>query len=487
MAPPYSTSAQAASPVAAAPSSLWSRAATVFFLGAALTFGMLWGQSVTSGLEQLVARSMSVVLFGVLWVIGVLCLVVGAWRAHRHGWRPIWPRPALLLLVAAPLVCGWAAFGRATPERLVRSAGRGDLASVERCLRRGVGVDERYSELLGFGGRRTSSTALGAAAESGRLDVVDALIGAGADLEALGAGRRTPCEVAIAGGHLEVVARLLRAGARLGSERGDRPHPMAAALSASPQRGYPLEAMLRTLQEYGADPIEVALLREAMWLPGPTPARVLVAVSASARAAAGPEWELLRALVRADDEEQVRLYMELSGRAAADDAPRALEDVELLQLAAKFGCASFVRHLLDGGMAVDALGAGGGLELAPLHHAVVEGHTATVELLVQRGADIERRSGSWGTALYRACAAGHVEVVSTLLASGSDVNARRSEALADTPLFACLASRSVPIARLLLAAGADPAARDFQGRTAAEQARSRGAGDLAELLRAWSD
>jgi len=59
----------------------------------------------------------------------------------------------------------------------------------------------------------------------------------------------------------------------------------------------------------------------------------------------------------------------------------------------------------------------------PLIWASSRGHTETVHVLLEEGAEVDARLGDGQTALMRASENGHVEIVEALLAAGADVNA----------------------------------------------------------------
>ncbi len=90
-----------------------------------------------------------------------------------------------------------------------------------------------------------------------------------------------------------------------------------------------------------------------------------------------------------------------------------------------------VRLLLDAGAKVDprkatrhvTRGAYYGFK-PPLSHAVEAGSMALVELLLERGADVNATDYFLWTPLMEAASAGHIEIARRLLAAGADVHAR---------------------------------------------------------------
>ena len=117
-----------------------------------------------------------------------------------------------------------------------------------------------------------------------------------------------------------------------------------------------------------------------------------------------------------------------------------------------------------------------------LHLAGHFGHSQTVELLLDRGADLEVRSRNilHNTPLQATVAGGSAETAALLLAAGADV--RSSYEAGVTPLHVAAENGSIEMIRLLLAHGADVAARDDDGRTPLALAQARPHIAAADLL-----
>ena len=100
-------------------------------------------------------------------------------------------------------------WGRAEDAALIDAAALGHLIEVQRILASGeADVDARDEDQGG-------STALVLASQNGRPMVVDALLAAGADVNACNAGGDTPLILASLNGHGAIVDALLRAGANV--------------------------------------------------------------------------------------------------------------------------------------------------------------------------------------------------------------------------------------------------------------------------------
>lgn len=120
----------------------------------------------------------------------------------------------------------------------------------------------------------------------------------------------------------------------------------------------------------------------------------------------------------------------------------------------------------------------------PIHDAARLGTGATVNALLkaQPGArDLRTDHGS--TPLHLAATNPDLSAIKALLAAGADPNARDSEGL--TPLHMAAYTQKAGSARLLLEYGADPYAKTNAGRDPTSMARKAMANEVAGVISLW--
>ncbi|MDQ1711834.1 MAG: uncharacterized protein QOE45_1284 [Frankiaceae bacterium] len=185
--------------------------------------------------------------------------------------------------------------------------------------------------------------------------------------------------------------------------------------------------------------------------------------------------DLLNALYRGDD--------------AARDAVLAERDPADVFEAAAVGDVAVLAALLDEGDG--GVGAGYGHALVgavavdgftPLHLAAFFRHPDAAALLVDRGADVNAvaANDSRVRPLHSAAAGGDLATLRMLVGAGADVNAVQHGGF--TALQAVAQHGDGAAVDLLLAHGADRAARTDDGRSAADLASAAGHAELAARL-----
>ena len=113
--------------------------------------------------------------------------------------------------------------------------------------------------------------------------------------------------------------------------------------------------------------------------------------------------------------------------------------------------------------------------------AAFNGHTSTVQVLVEAGAIIDTRDEIGRTALVYAASGPNSEVVQFLLKHKANPNVI-DKAEEWTALMFAAAEGHAQVVSLLLAHGADVTLKDIDGETAYDFALSKGHSDAAKLL-----
>ncbi len=151
--------------------------------------------------------------------------------------------------------------------------------------------------------------------------------------------------------------------------------------------------------------------------------------------------------------EDVPIQQEEIAVVVEETADSALIDPspERLVLAARYGQASAVKYLLDGGMNVNAKDAYGNTALIA---AASNNQTAMVEQLLSRGANVNAANKVELTALMGASVKGDYELVHHLVSVGADVNAINDDG--ETALFMAVQYGHYKAAKVLLNGGANP-------------------------------
>jgi ankyrin repeat protein len=153
---------------------------------------------------------------------------------------------------------------------------------------------------------------------------------------------------------------------------------------------------------------------------------------------------------------------------------------ELLLKAAAEGDFAAAQVALRSGASKDATTDFG---FTALHVAATKGHLPVVRLLIDAGADVDRRERHGVSPLLQAV--GWPGVMEALLDAGADVDGATVQGV--TPLMSAAAFGEMESVRLLLARGADPNRRDDSGSSAADFAGEKGEDEIASLLLGLAD
>ena len=118
-----------------------------------------------------------------------------------------------------------------------------------------------------------------------------------------------------------------------------------------------------------------------------------------------------------------------------------------------------------------------------LYIATVKCETKLVEHLLARGVDIDFPYGNFNrTPLYEAAINNDTYTMQLLLDGGADINKR--DDLNQTPLHVAVYKNSISAVRLLLSRGAEPSARDVKNETSLDLALRKNHREAIRLLMA---
>ncbi|KAL2839814.1 hypothetical protein BJY01DRAFT_250296 [Aspergillus pseudoustus] len=415
--------------------------------------------------------------------------------------RWLWRRGAPVNLVRAPrddpitiasqggyekalrLLMEWGADPKVVPAS--SSAGSLPLQEASKAGHTGI-----VNILLGAGVPAADPDAVGNAAKSGSLDVLIALVAAGAPIFGRGSSGQygDPLCLAAAYGQQEVVSYILGLGARLDEPLGEPeddslPKELRgdeALFTAARDGGPSSEVICLMLLDSGVEPMFSRAYHD-------TPSRSTAHVAYTLAAMGGKIPLLTRILTAGADPNAVApTYMtirDLTRRAGngmdVEDAP----DSSMLALACAAGRAEAAKLLLQYGADVHY---GGDISVrgtTPLHIAAKNGRVDMIDLLIAHGADILGRTAPGGAMpIHLAAAAGFTGCVQYLLDRGGDGLLEARDEQGQTPVIVAARQGNLSVIGVLLDKGASLTARDNEGWTAAHRAAWNGHEETMRLL-----
>jgi len=157
--------------------------------------------------------------------------------------------------------------------------------------------------------------------------------------------------------------------------------------------------------------------------------------------------------------------------------PRPRDMMTLTHVVSWHGLLRPLQLLLDRGAEVDAKDGGG---WTPLSWAAMGGHEAVVQLLLNRGAEVNAKDKAGSTPLSQAAREGYKTVVQLLLDRGAEVNTK--DAKGWTPLSLAAIGGHEAVVQLLLDRGAEVNTKDAEGWIALSWAAREGREALVRLL-----
>lgn len=363
------------------------------------------------------------------------------------------------------------------PSNLLAAVRNGDEDKVAELLVSGVRADVTEEDP-----RHGTRTALHLAAEAGHHQIVGALLQAGAQpntpvVDGNPPFDRTALHLAAANGHHEAAGVLLAHGAAVDAQTRAWDGPGETPLSMAAEAGH--AAVIAVLAEAGAEltgPADSARpLTTAAGAGHGAAVRQLI--QRGAPVAAGRQEALVEA-ANGGHLDVVNALLE----AGADSNQFPPDNWSALTAAVANNHQEVASRLIAAGADPDG-GQGG---LGPLDQAIMNGNLELVQLLLDSGADVNRRGSGGKTPLMDAVSFHPTSgdevspLLPILLAKGADPNLQNDRG--ETALHLAIDQSKVGDANLLIEAEPNLNLADQNGRTVLSHAIERGFGDMAALL-----
>jgi ankyrin repeat protein len=397
----------------------------------------------------------------------------------RHPAGSHWPMHFLIREAArfnCPLTIGGMANRKAIQASdLAAGTAEGDSALI---IAAGLGHAEAINALVAAGAKVNAKTIFGLtalmnAARKGHVKAVNALITARADVNAKNGQGWAALIIAARHGQLEVVEALIEADADINAKTNEG----WTALMGAAHDGH--LGVVRRLLEAGAD---VDAKADGGWTALAVAARhgwlevvgALIEAHAEFDAKTNDGMTALMVATRNGHYEVVQRLL----KAGVDLEAKQNQGWTAVMVAAELGELEVVNALVEAGADVNAKNNDGGTALAI---AVEHGHDGVVDALVNAGADVDAKLNDDGwTALMLAAQNGRLEMIEALVAKQVDVHAKRSDGA--TAMIIAAGQGQLRAVEALVKAGAELDAKDNDGRTALIAASEYGHLDVAIAL-----
>jgi ankyrin repeat protein len=293
---------------------------------------------------------------------------------------------------------------------------------------------------------KNGATALMSGAKRGDAALVEVLLRAGANVNAIHSSGSTALTVAAAEGHAAIVALLASKGAAVDHRDREDATPLLRAAIAGRRD------VVKVLLEHKANP--------------------------NVQSKAASRWTPLMAACKARDAGSVKLLLDHG----ANPNLKGDQGSTPVLIAALNGCADCIAHLAKKGADLNARESRNGniaLALAQRHR-----HRDVVKALLEAGADPNIADKGGYTPLISAAMDGDYEVARFLLQKKADPNLQASSGPRKgiTALMSAAAKGHLQVAALLIDSGADPSIKDEAGTTAYSYAVHNKHAPIADLI-----
>ena len=150
----------------------------------------------------------------------------------------------------------------------------------------------------------------------------------------------------------------------------------------------------------------------------------------------GVPWEMTRLLTRPmgialereqveDGKAKIREMFSTDPKLSGKTLPDAQENSTDLWSAARTGDLQAIKHYIEEGGDVNALDKG--FQLSAMSWSALYGRTEVVQLLIEKGADVNLKNGDGATPLHSAAFLGRVDVAKLLLENGADIKTHNND------------------------------------------------------------
>jgi len=315
------------------------------------------------------------------------------------------------------------------------------------------------------------TTALHAAANSGKKDIVEFLVNKGANVDARDSFGLAPLYYAALHNYEDIVI-LLDKGTEINAKDKKGYTLLYYAMWDEGDKG---KDTIKLLISKGAnvkekDPDGFTLLNWAIWLGYKDIVELLINNGAD---------------VNAKDKDGITPYYWAAAEGRKDLVElliaKGATPVSTIHLDARAGDLAKVKSFIEEGTDVNARDK---LGKTPLLSAVLADNIDVAKFLIAKGADVNAKDHDGKTPLFEAVNKGNRDIIEILIAKGADVNAKNKDGY--TALHLTAAAGLQDLTRLLIAEGGDVNAKTtggpMSGRTPLDVAACWGRKDVAELL-----
>jgi ankyrin repeat protein len=337
---------------------------------------------------------------------------------------------------------------------------------IVQCL---VHKGARVNAQVDYDGNALQQASLG-----GHINIVQYLLNLKADVNAQGGFYGNALQAASARGHLEIVRLIIKHGVNVRTQGGRYGNALQAASAAGVLEG-PHMVLQEGPQIYANNTDHVNSIFAALVQRHTIIVEILLNYGADVHSQGGCLGNALQAASLGGGIAIVNMLLEKG----ADVNSQGGQYANALYAASAKGHLEIVQRLLDEGADVNAQGGhyGNALQVASMginekiQRILLDDESDDrvydypcgsqydiVQILLERGADVNAQGGFYGNALQAASAGGHLDVVQALFKAGADVNAQGGKY--STALCAATEKGYQEIVQMLLSNGAQVGSRE---------------------------